>query len=168
MKRLYVGALVAGLGLSPAAVAQTDAVILGTDQFGTSLRVAPGDIVTFNATGLTSSLSGTVGSVRATGTPLPATLAGISATMAQTRASSLAEKGPVPVPLLRVGKHKDYNSRCSIPEGLLVQPWPEVTNVTVQIPYAMAPDIPFTFNFPNTVQIVITDGTHNAATLVYP
>jgi uncharacterized protein (TIGR03437 family) len=114
------------LPMLPCAVAQTGPTLVDLS-YGLpyQLKVAPGQLVTFNLTGLDLNLSGPV---RANQTPLPTVLAGISITLNQSTAG-----GPVSlrVPLLSVRQA----NRCA--DTVVATADCYVTMISGQIPFEM-------------------------------
>jgi len=95
----------------------------------TLLKVAPGQVITLFIPGVARDLESLV---RASATPLPTTLAGISITLYQRRGTS-----PIPVPIFAVEPWE------TCPAGLYLTCTSErLTAVTIQIPYELTPNVP--------------------------
>ncbi|HKX00276.1 MAG TPA: hypothetical protein VJN43_21225 [Bryobacteraceae bacterium] len=99
--------------------------LVGSGYTDPQMTVSPGQVVTFYVSGLKTVLP-SPRSVKATGFPLPNTLAGISATITQMNPS-----GTFPVPLFSV----DQINTCADPSAAM--PDCLLTAVTVQIPFEL-------------------------------
>lgn len=93
------------------------------------IRVAPGQITTLFVTGLKTVLSSPP--VKATGLPLPTTLAGISITLSQNG------QQPSPIPLLSVQQMPMCSNGDVPPPQSGVTPDCVITAITVQIPFEL-------------------------------
>ncbi len=110
------------------------------------IPAAPGEILTIHVTGL----SGLNQPVAAASVPLPSTLAGISITMTQG-----ATGATIPVPLFAafpVSTCADAQTAgCS-----------QFVGITLQIPYELAPNGPFSARPPNPAHLAITQAGQTA------
>ncbi len=150
MKLLRIAASMALWVVCPCIRAQT-AMILGTDPaVAGPVRLAPGQVVTLWVTGLTTTVP--INGIRATSTPFPTVLGGISVTMTQNYGPELP-----PVPIIAVDQ---------LYEACVGQPCPQFIGVTVQIPYELEPeDLPACGGCLNSARIFVSDGTNRTATL---
>lgn len=147
MRPLYIriAVAIACCVASPCALPQSTPIVRGAGYAPPiPLLLAPGQIVTVYVSGLAPTL--TPGQrAYAAKTPLPTTLAGISATMTQFSGPT-----PLPIPLLAVSSFAGCQQElCTL------------IGVTIQVPFELVPNFPLCLSCTNGAQIVVSDGTRS-------